>query len=302
MEELNTINNTKKGIYYEEIIFHNVDRDSCSCSRMRKMQQKKLMQLMKLYKLKIMQKHLTLYEEALNNIGDVQVDNSINYNVGFAAYKADNFEGAIKYFNLAIEAEANVANSYEYIANSYNKLEKYAKAVETYEKAASISEAEDAKSLIYNGAIAAYKGNLYDKAVELFGKSVENGYKGETALFYKAVVLKKQDKTMNIRQLWKKVLEKFPGDKKIAPALAKIYVSEGNETYKKGVEILNAANQKVNDGSLSTEDDAYTAEVEPRQKQNSKLLQKSLKKQLKLDASNANASTLLDACKKNLTI
>ncbi len=300
MEELNTINNTKKGIDMKRLFFIMLIGIAALVSNAQDAAEK-INAANEALQAKDYAKAFTLYEEALNNIGDVQVDNSINYNVGFAAYKADNYEGAIKYFNLAIEAEANVANSYEYIANSYNKLKKYAKAVETYEKAASISEAEDAKSMVYNGAIAAYKGKLYDKAIELFGKSVENGYKGETALFYKAVVLKKQDKDDEYKATLEEGAEKFPGDKKIAPALAKIYVSEGNETYKKGVEILNAANQKVNDGSLSTEDDAYAAEV-TKAKAEFEVAAEILEKAVKLDASNANASTLLDACKKNLTI
>jgi flagellar basal body-associated protein FliL len=40
-----------------------------------------------------------LYDEAMNNLGDVQVDQTINYNIGFAAYKAENDEGALKYFS-----------------------------------------------------------------------------------------------------------------------------------------------------------------------------------------------------------
>ena len=92
---------------------------------------------------------------------------------------------------------------------------------------------------------------------------------------------------------------KFPGDKKIAPALAKLYVTEGNAIYKKGVEILNTANQKVNDGSMSTEDAAYTAEVN-KSKAEFKAAADILEKAVQLDSSNANANALLEACKKNI--
>mgnify|MGYP001008396358 CR=1 FL=1 len=61
-----------------------------------------------------------------------------------------------------------------------NKLENFEQAIATSE--------EGAESLVYNAAISAYKGKMDDKAVELFSKSVENGYKGETAQYYKAVV------------------------------------------------------------------------------------------------------------------
>jgi hypothetical protein len=43
--------------------------------------------------------------------------------------------------------------------------------------------------------------------------------------------------------------------------LANVYVSEGNEIYRNGAEILNAANTKVNEGAYTTEDDAYKAEL-----------------------------------------
>ena len=42
----------------------------------------------------------------------------------------------------------------------------------------------------------------------------------------------------NIKLRLKKVLEKFPEDDKITSALANVYVSEGNELYKKGAAIL----------------------------------------------------------------
>jgi tetratricopeptide (TPR) repeat protein len=144
--------------------------------------------------------------------------------------------------------------------------------------------------------MAAYRGNMLDKAVELFGKSVENGYKGETALFYKAAVLKKQDKDAEYKATLEEGAAKFPGDEKIEPALASVYVSEGNELYKAGAEILGEANKKVNAGTLKTDDPAYTAQVEKAQVEFKKAIE-ILEKAKALDASNKNVQTLLDACK-----
>lgn len=240
-------------------------------------------------------KAYTLYDEAMSNIGDVQVDASINYNIGFAAYKAENLEGAVKYFDKAIETGTNVSKCHEYKALAYNDKKDYAKAVACFEQAVATSE-EDASSLVYNAAIAAYRGQLYEKAVELFGKSVELGYKGETAIFYKAASLKKMDKDAEYKAALEEGAAKFPGDDKIGPALASIYVSEGNEFYKAGAAILSAANQKVNDGSLKTDDAAYTAEVE-KAKTEFKAAVEILEKAKVLDASNKNVQTLLDACK-----
>lgn len=237
-----------------------------------------------------------LYDEAMSgNLEGIEVDDAINFNIGYAAYKAENLEGALKYFNKSIEAGVNVSKCYEYLALAYNDKKDYQNAVASYEKAIETSE-ENADALIYNAAIAAYKGDMLEKAVELFGKSAEKGYKAETALYYKAVVLKKLNKDDEYKATLEEGAAKFPGDDKICSALANVYVSEGNELYKKGAAILSAANQKVNDGTMRTDDEAYIAEVE-KAKVELKAAVEILEKAKALDASNANAQTLLDACK-----
>ena len=245
-------------------------------------------------------KAFELYDDAMKNLGDVQVDESINYNIGYAAYKADKFSEAIGYLDKAIEAGANVSKAWEYKAICFNEMEDYPKAIESFEKAAETSDDGGASS-IYNAAIAAYKGNMFDKAIELFSKAVELGYKGATAQYYKAVVYKKKGDDAGYKQALVEGVEKFPTNKKLTQGLAKEYVSEGNELYQKGVGILNAANQKVNDGSMKTTDAAYTAEVE-KAKAEFKAASEILEKAVNLDASNGNATKLLDACKQNLSI
>lgn len=239
-------------------------------------------------------KALELYEDAMSNLGDVQVPDAINYNIGLAAYNSDNFEKAVSYFDKAIVAEANVAKAHDYKARSYNKLKDYKNAVASYEAAIAGSEG-DTKALVYNAAIASYRGKLDDKAVALFGQSVESGYKGETAQYYKAAVLKRQKKNDEYKAALEQGAEMFPGDKRICPALAKIYVTEGNALYKAGAAILSAANEKVNAGSLKTDDAAYTVEVD-KAKVEFKAAIEVLEKAKKADATNANAQTLIDAC------
>lgn len=240
-------------------------------------------------------KAYSLYDEAMKNLGDVKVDASINYNIGFAGYKSGNLDGALKYFDKAIANDANVSKSYEYKALIYNEKKDYKNAVASFEKAASTSDGGN-ESLIFNAAIAAYKGNMLDKAVELFGKSVDAGYKPETALYYKAVVLKKQGKDDAFISTLEEGVKKFPNDSKIKSALANVYVAEGNDHYKKGAAILSAANKKINDGSLKTTDDAYKAAVN-KSKVEFQAAVDVLQKALALDASNANAKKLMEACK-----
>ena len=137
---------------------------------------------------------------------------------------------------------------------------------------------------------------MLDKAVELFGKAVEMGYKPETALYYKAVILKKQGKDDEYKTTLEEGVQKYPNDDKISSALSNIYVSEGNDLYKKGAAILGAANKKVNAGSLKTTDDAYTAAVN-KSKVEFQAAVDVLQKALNIDSTNANAKKLMEACK-----
>lgn len=242
-----------------------------------------------------------LYDEAMNNLGDVQVDDAVNFNIGYAAYKAGNIEGAVKYFDKAIKIGTNVPKCYEYLALAYNDKKDYKNAVANFEKAIDATENKDesTNALVYNAAIAAYRGNMMEKAADLFGKSADNGYKGETAIYYKAAALKKLNKDDEYKATLEEGAQKFPGDEKIKTALANIYVSEGNELYKKGAAIITAANAKLNTGSLKTSDAAYTAEVD-KAKDEFKAAVDILEKAKSLDASNENAQKLLDACKSVL--
>ncbi|MEN6456151.1 MAG: tetratricopeptide repeat protein [Prolixibacteraceae bacterium] len=239
-------------------------------------------------------KAFELYDNAMKNLGDVQVDAAINFNIGFAAFQADKFESALPYFDKAIAAKANVANAYEYKGNAYVKLEKFPEAIDAYKKAIEAG-AEDKGSLYFNAGIAAYKGQKFDQAVELFGQAAAANYNADNAYYYKAVSLKKLDKDNEYKQTLVEGAAKFPQYDKLTSALANVYVSEGNELYKKGVSIINAANEKVKAGTLKTDDAAYTAEVE-KSKTEFKAALEVLQKAKALDATNANASKLIEAC------
>lgn len=239
------------------------------------------------------EKAFQLYDQGMKNIGDVQVDPAINFNIGFAAYKSNNLKGAVEYFDKAIAEGVNVSKSHEYKALAYSDNEDYANTVKSYEQAVATADGET-EPLVYNAAIAAYKGDLLDKAVELFSKSVESNYRAETALYYKAVTLRKQNKEAEYKATLEEGSKKFPKEKRITDALANVYVSEGNDYYKKGVAILSAANQKVSSGAISTADDAYTAEVEKAKKEFQEAVN-ILDKALAIDPANQNAKKLKEA-------
>jgi len=239
-------------------------------------------------------KAFELYDKAMNNLGDVQVDDAINFNIGFAAFQADKYAAAVKYFDKAIAADANTAAAKEYKANALAKMDKTDEAIAAYKDA--ITVAEDPGSLNYNAGIVAYKGKKYAAASEFFAAADAAGYNSENAIFYEAMALKKLDKDDEYKTVLEAGAEKFPGNDKITGALANVYVSEGNVLYKKGVKILNGANQKVQAGTIQTTDEAYTKAVADS-KVEFQAAYDVLQKAIALDAGNENAKKLIEACK-----
>jgi len=243
-------------------------------------------------------KAFELYESAMNNLGEVQVDEAINFNIGFAAMQAEKYDAAVKYFDKAIAVDANTAAAKEYKANSLAKLDKTDEAIVAYKEAIEVA-GDKAGTLNYNAGIVAYKGNKYEAAVEFFAKAYESAYNEENAIFYQAMALRKLNKDDEYKAALQIGAEKFPGNDKITGALANIYVSEGNVLYKKGVKILNDANQQVSAGTIQTTDEAYTKAVADSKVEFQAAFD-ILQKAATLDAGNANAQKLIEACKSVL--
>ena len=254
----------------------------------------KITQAQEALKAKDYAKAYTLYDEAMNNLGDVQIDASVNFNIGYAACQAGITDGAEKYMAKAIAANVKVSDCYVNLAEMYVDKKDYAKAVENYEKAISTATS-GADALAFKAGSAAYNGKNYDKAVEMFNKCIAANFKGETAYYYKSIILKNQGKDAESKAALEEGLAKFPGDAKMAPALAKVYVAEGNELYKKGAAVVSEANTKVTAGKLKTDDPAYQAELS-KAKVEFEAAIAVLEKAKALDASNANIQKLLDAC------
>lgn len=238
------------------------------------------------------------YDKAMNNLGDVEVDAAINFNIGFAAMQADKNDAALKYFDKAIEAGANISKSWEYKATVYNKLKDFAKALDSFEKAIETSE-EDTGALCFNAAVLAFRQENFEKTIKYFDKAYEAGFRPQDAIFNKAAAQNRMGDSDGYKASLQAGNEKYPTDQKIASALANVYVSEGNEIYRGGAEILNAANTKVNEGAYTTEDDAYKAELGKANAEFRKALE-ILENAKKLDASNANAQKLIEAIKQIL--
>ncbi len=236
------------------------------------------------------------YDKAMNNLGDVEVDAAINFNIGFAALQADKNEAAIKYFDKAIEAGANISKSWEYKASAYNKMKNFDLALQSFEKAIETST-EDTGALSFNAAVLAFRLENFAKTAQYFDNAYKANFRPQDAIFNKAAALNRMGDSKGYKDALVAGNEKFPTDKKIAAALANVYVSEGNEVYREGAEILNTANTKANEGAYTTEDDAYKAEM-AKAKAEFKKAMELLEGALKLDATNANAQKLIEAVKQ----
>ena len=175
----------------------------------------------------------------------------------------------------------------------------YPKAIEIYKGLMNDDPAiaEQAGKRFYNAGIISYKGKDYLEASKCFTVA-ETQFSYEKAAKYKNASLKKVAEGLAAEgkvsaegvELCEENIEL------LTKSLAKVYVSQGNELYKKGAGILSAANQQVNDGAMTTADDAYTAEV-AKAKKEFKAALVVLEKAKSIDPSNANATKLIEACK-----
>lgn len=157
--------------------------------------------------------------------------------------------------------------------------------------------AEQAGKRFYNAGIVSYKAKDYLDAAKCFTVA-EQEFKYEKAGKYRSAALKKVAEGMAAEgKMSVDGVELCDANKELlTTSLAKAYVSEGNGLYKKGAGILSAANEQVNAGTLKTDDAAYAAEVTKANKE-FKAAVVVLEKALEIDASNANATKLLEACK-----
>lgn len=179
----------------------------------------------------------------------------------------------------------------------------YQKAVELYKAAAQdypdAGVTELAGKSFYNEGIISYKADDFLTAAMCFRMAEkEFNFDVEKSAKYKSASLKKVAEQLASEGKTNVDDVKVCEDNKVllVEELANAYVKEGNRLYKAGVDIINAANTKVNEGAMSTADDAYTAEVAKAKKEFAAALEV-LETAATLDASNANAQKLIEACK-----
>ncbi|MFV0520855.1 MAG: tetratricopeptide repeat protein [Mangrovibacterium sp.] len=228
-----------------------------------------------------------MFDKALTNPGDMEIQGDYYYYAGMAAEQSKHLDAAVKYYDKAIKAGANVKNATEGKARSLVDLGKYDEAI--------ASDAADAGKWTYQSAAVAYKAGDYANAAKYFAKAVELDHNGETAASFQYNALVKLGKADEAKTALKAAAAKYPNSKASAKYAAIIY-KNGVKIYKKAAGILTDANNAVNAGTYTTEDDAYKTAVA---KSSAKMKEAStiFEEVLAIDATNANAKKYLSACK-----
>ncbi len=228
-----------------------------------------------------------LFDKALSNPGDVEIQGGHYFNAAYCAEQANKYEAAIKYYDKAISVGANVSTAKSQKAGCLVELGKY-------DEALAIDETE-APKLSYKIAATCYKAKDYEGAYKYFTIAKNSNYETANSVYYSAVALEKQGKDEECKELLKAEATNHP-ETNVTKKLAIILSGEGIDAYKEGANIITDANNKVNAGTFTTEDDAYKTAL----KQSSDKMKEALaifEEVLKLDSSNSTATKYVEACK-----
>lgn len=102
-------------------------------------------------------------------------------------------------------------------------------------------------SIIYNAGLAAYNGEVYDKAIEHFVTCSELGYGGaDLYLLLKNCYLENEDST-NAAKILKDAFEAFPGNESVLVHLVNYYLTSGRN--EQALEYLTIAKEKDPDNA-----------------------------------------------------
>ncbi|MFV0289757.1 MAG: tetratricopeptide repeat protein [Mangrovibacterium sp.] len=228
-----------------------------------------------------------MLDKALTNPGEMEIQADYYYYTAMAAEKSENYDAAVKYYDQAIKAKSNVDNSTEGKARSLVALGKYEEAI--------VSDAVNAGKWAYNSAATAYKADDFENAAKYFAKAVELDYNGDSSASFLYTSLLKLGKEAEALEALKSAAIKYP-QSKVSEKYAVVIYKDAVSIYKEGVGILTAANNAVNAGTYTTEDDKYKAALTSSTAKLKEAVTV-FEQVLSFDATNANAKKYLDACK-----
>ena len=179
-----------------------------------------------------------------------------------------------------------------------NAVELYKKAIADFPEDASI--AEQAGVRFYNAGITSYKDEDFLVAAKCF-TIAETEFNYEKAEKYRSASLKKVAEGM-LADGKESVADVDVCDENkqlLTESLSKAYFDEGYALYKDGAAAIQKAGEEVNNGNMTTLDDAYKNAVADGKKKFEQAIPL-LKKALALDPENANAKNVLAACEQSI--
>ncbi|MFV0555261.1 MAG: hypothetical protein ACK5LR_11240 [Mangrovibacterium sp.] len=229
----------------------------------------------------------TMFDKALSNPGDMEIQADYYFYAADAAERSEHFDAAVKYYKEAIKGGAKVDNSKEGAARSLVSLGKYDEAMTV--------DADNAGKWAYQAAATAYKAKDYTNSATYFGKAVELNFNGDNSALYQYNSLLKLKKGDEAEAAIKAAAEKYPNSK-ASKKYSDVIYKDGVAAYKAGVSILTDANNAVAAGTFTTEDDQYKkalADSKAKMKEAVAIFEDALA----VDAANANAKKYMEACK-----
>ena len=190
--------------------------------------------------------------------GKLAQEAGISDNEEFNTLFDNPFKIAFKNYQKAIELDENMENAVNMqlplLSNAViNKgiggfqTKDYSVALDAFEFAMKVGENEifggaADTSIIYNAGLAAYNGEIFDKAIEYFTTCSKLGYGGaDLYLLLKNCYLGKEDST-NAAKILQDAFEAFPGNETVLIHLVNYYLVSGNN--EQALEYLAIAKEK----------------------------------------------------------
>jgi tetratricopeptide (TPR) repeat protein len=182
------------------------------------------------------------------NMENEVLDTAIIYNTGLTAYKAENWEKAIEYFEQSAAVDYNGPESYQFSYNSYQAMGDSAKAVEVLKEG--FEKYPDSETLIVQ-LINYYieTGNANDAIIYL-DKAIEQNPENVSYYVAKGSTLEKLGKKEEAIEVYLKAIEKDS-------TLFTPYYNLGVIHYNNGVSVMNEAGQLPPDAT-----EEYDAKIE----------------------------------------
>ena len=133
---------------------------------------------------------------------------------------------------------AQDAASFLNAGNDALRNKNYKEALNQFEKYFSMSEQDD-DATIFNAAYCANKIGKYEKAIQLYNKSIKNRYKESSSYYFKAIAYKKLNKQNDMVKTAEEGLVAKPGNSKLESLLYQHYMKQGIK-YQQGGDIAKA--------------------------------------------------------------